>query len=66
MAASDADCPRCGQVFRCGAHDDQPCWCNSLTLGPDLLAALRERHDSCLCQTCLLALSRADTPRAEP
>jgi hypothetical protein len=66
MDAPDAACPRCGGAFHCGAQDEQPCWCNALTLGPALLAALRERHESCLCQTCLLELKRVDTPLAKP
>ena len=23
-------CPKCGQTFHCGAHDDEPCWCSKL------------------------------------
>jgi len=53
----DDRCPRCGGAFRCWAHDGSPCPCGDLTLPPQLLRALRERYNGCLCLTCLAAMA---------
>jgi hypothetical protein len=53
-------CESCGREFACGA-DQETCWCNALTLGPDRLAILREHFERCLCPDCLTVA--ATTPR---
>ncbi|TXH59717.1 MAG: hypothetical protein E6Q93_08190 [Burkholderiaceae bacterium] len=49
-------CPRCGGGFHCGAADSGPCACTTLTLTPELRAALAERYLGCLCLNCLREL----------
>jgi hypothetical protein len=61
-AAGGSRCPRCGGAFHCGANDPQPCPCAALTLDAALLARLRERHDGCLCLTCLAQLQADGAP----
>ncbi|MET0519974.1 MAG: cysteine-rich CWC family protein [Burkholderiaceae bacterium] len=57
--ATNADCPRCGQPFRCGAADAH-CPCFELQLGPALREQIRRAHGdgACLCVSCLLALQQ--------
>ena len=55
---ADARCPRCGGAFHCGAQDAAPCACSTLTLAPELQAALRQRYEGCLCLACLQALAQ--------
>lgn len=65
-APADLDrCPRCGGGFHCGAADAAPCPCSTLTLTPELQAALRERWQGCLCLACLKALA-AGAPLSAP
>lgn len=54
---ADDRCPRCGSSFHCGMHDAAPCPCSTLTLPPELLAALRQRYTGCLCPRCLAELA---------
>jgi hypothetical protein len=56
LVASD-QCPRCGGGFHCGVNDSVPCACSTVTLSAALLADLRQRYSSCLCQRCLLELA---------
>jgi hypothetical protein len=56
-AADLSHCPRCARVFHCGARDAQPCGCTTLTLGAELLAALRREYTGCLCLDCLRELA---------
>ena len=53
MAHGQDHCPRCGADFHCGMADAAPCPCTALTLGGEVLAALRERYAGCLCVNCL-------------
>jgi len=57
----EARCPRCGGPFACGVGADPatPCFCVSITLGPERLAELRARYRDCLCADCLRALASA-------
>ncbi len=48
--------PRCGNAFYCGVDAAAPCPCDSLTLTPELTAALRFQFRGCLCVACLAAL----------
>lgn len=52
-------CARCGGGFHCGAHDERPCACASLSLDAALLAELRRRYSGCLCLACLRELGQA-------
>jgi hypothetical protein len=58
MTDSAQQCPACGQSNRCALADprtaDQPCWCFSLTIDPEVIAALpaAQRGVACLCQRC--------------
>lgn len=51
-------CPACGQSNGCALADpqtaDQACWCFSLTIDPEVIAALpaAQRGIACLCQRC--------------
>jgi hypothetical protein len=56
-AAGVDRCPRCAGGFHCGVNDTAPCPCASLTLTPELQAALRQRYHGCLCLNCLRALA---------
>jgi hypothetical protein len=51
-------CPLCGQPNACapartGAFS-QPCWCQSASFSPELLARVPEhlRNVACICQAC--------------
>ena len=60
----DANCPRCGASFHCGAHDTGPCPCGTLRLDAATLRALRERYAGCLCRDCLVRLTMAPSAGA--
>jgi hypothetical protein len=51
----NANCPRCGGQFRCGAAE-QICACFALSVGPALRAQLAAQYRGCLCVACLSAL----------
>ena len=53
-------CSKCGAEFECGGVFG--CWCRDVKLDRDTLAALKERHDDCLCPDCLKQLAVVDTP----
>lgn len=59
-------CPRCGQVFDCGAAGPGPCVCTTVTLDAALLATLRRDFKGCLCLACLDLLRRAGMPADPP
>ncbi|GAA5314988.1 MAG: cysteine-rich CWC family protein [Candidatus Pelagadaptatus aseana] len=48
-------CPFCHQSNACGAQDDKPCWCFTLSVPQELLALLPEqaRRKACVCQRCV-------------
>jgi len=54
-------CPLCGSANECAPAKsgsfDTPCWCTSVTIAPDVLAALpaAERGLACLCRRCATA-----------
>jgi len=49
-------CPRCDAAVGCGATTGG-CWCNGMTLAPELRSALAERYEACLCPACLRELA---------
>jgi Cysteine-rich CWC len=55
-------CESCGREFRCGA-DTGACWCETVALGPERVAILREHFERCLCPDCLRV---AATPATRP
>ncbi|KAF0284611.1 cysteine-rich CWC family protein [Spiribacter roseus] len=55
-------CPRCGNDFECRLGTIHRCQCVDITLSDDMREAVAAAYDDCLCRTCLLALSRDDTP----
>jgi hypothetical protein len=59
------ECPRCGGRFGC-AQGEPGCWCETIVLSRETLAALRTLADDCLCPTCLEALAAADRRQDEP
>ncbi|HZT55126.1 MAG TPA: cysteine-rich CWC family protein [Burkholderiaceae bacterium] len=64
-AGPDPDrCPRCGEMFDCGANDAAPCPCTTLALDAKTLADLRARYTGCLCLRCLAELSNQPAPAA--
>jgi hypothetical protein len=56
---ADDPCPRCGEAFRCGANNAEPCACSTVPLDAATLAALRTRYSGCLCLGCLRAVAAA-------
>ena len=50
--AANSRCERCGSAFRCGASDDQACWCASYPPVPPSGPAAQ-----CLCPACLASAS---------
>jgi len=50
-------CPRCGKQFSCSKSGK--CWCYEVILSLDVLEAIEEQFDSCLCPKCLGELSRS-------
>jgi Cysteine-rich CWC len=57
----EALCPLCGNSNQCAMEVEKttgiaqpPCWCASLTIGEDLLAAIPEdsRGLACICSAC--------------
>ena len=65
MLPSNAACPRCGEVFRCGAADAS-CACFGLDIGAALREQLASQYSQCLCVTCLQQLRQIElgTPPA--
>ena len=65
-AGNNAQCPRCGGPFRCGAGDAH-CACFDLKLGEALRRQLATQYggSNCLCITCLTAL-QLQAREAEP
>lgn len=49
-------CDSCGNSFGCGARADG-CWCEGVSLTPEIADALRLKYEDCLCQTCLTDLA---------
>ena len=49
-------CPKCGEVFTCGAQDSTGCWCMSVNLSDAHRAELEAQYDGCLCPACLKTL----------
>jgi hypothetical protein len=56
-AAATDRCPRCGGGFHCGARDEAPCPCTTVTLSPAQLQALQRRYAGCLCLACLAQIA---------
>jgi hypothetical protein len=53
MAIADQKtCSVCGAGFECAAPR-RGCWCESVQLSRETIAALGERFSNCLCPTCL-------------
>lgn len=50
-------CESCGVEFSCGAPAGK-CWCFSVEVKTETLAELRHNYKSCLCQNCLIDLSK--------
>jgi hypothetical protein len=57
-AGPDANsrCPRCGEPFRCGVADSNPCPCSGFIVSEQTLSSLHERYTHCLCLRCLQAV----------
>lgn len=53
-------CPLCGDANRCAVaagQDAESCWCMSVTMNPDVLAAIppKARGRVCICARCASA-----------
>lgn len=49
-------CESCGGEFSCGAKAGA-CWCFTVDLAAETLAALRDDFQRCLCEKCLRGAS---------
>jgi hypothetical protein len=62
-------CPVCGAANVCrlanGCTYKGPCWCENVSLAPEVLRHLRDiaLEPSCLCRDCLLGLARREHSR---
>jgi iron complex transport system permease protein len=64
-AVTGRPCPVCGADFDC-ADGEPGCWCESIVLRRETLAALRTRADDCLGPACLAGFAARDEPGAPP
>jgi len=58
-------CDACGASFGCGAGTGS-CWCVEETVPTDVLGALRDAYDGCLCPDCLRAAAAGRPHSAGP
>jgi hypothetical protein len=49
-------CPKCGKEFTCFIKDN--CWCAKVELSDKQRNMLREKYVGCLCQSCLVEISK--------
>lgn len=45
-------CSRCKTPFNC-QNEARGCWCEDVSLSPEVLRHLKATYDNCLCQQCL-------------
>jgi len=50
-------CESCGKEFSCGANVGK-CWCFAVEVKEETLTKLREDFKRCLCEDCLIKVSR--------
>ncbi|MBA4852797.1 cysteine-rich CWC family protein [Emticicia sp. BO119] len=49
-------CPRCHELFKCGAANIGVCQCNTISLSKEQLTFINQQYDTCLCINCLQVL----------
>ncbi|MCC7332393.1 MAG: cysteine-rich CWC family protein [Flavobacteriales bacterium] len=50
-------CSKCDKYFDC-QNFESGCWCENYQLSKETLAYLRKNYDNCLCQNCIVSLSK--------
>jgi N-carbamoylputrescine amidase len=59
--AGPSTCEACGASFGCGAGTGS-CWCREQDVPTEVLAELRDRFESCLCERCLALAAAGEVP----
>ncbi len=48
----------CSQLFLCNQTDIKNCFCQTVSLTPQTLQYLSKNYNDCLCNNCLIELSK--------